>query len=192
MKKKRTALLTKIIVILIITYGCSETITNKQSKLKPETIQTHRDNNISELKIFEKEAEGESFPNIKVLTVNNDTIKLSGIINNSTIVFRIYESSCAPCVEDNINTLDTINLLLNYIVIGNFYNRASFKYFAKQCSVDNCYMILDKDILMQQSNIERNQITHYFVLDTYSCASNFHAIIKGNHQHTLNYLLALK
>lgn len=147
---------------------------------------------IYNLKLSETQTEDASLANLKVINKDNDTLPILDVVKNNYLIYRIFTNSCSPCIEDNFNTLDTINLPFNYTIIGDFYNIASYDNFIKMHKRLDCFMLLKEDSDWKQLELEKREIMYYFLVSEDLKATKVYAPIKEEHESTVNYLEMLR
>lgn len=117
---------------------------------------------IVSLKELELKVSNFEFPNLKIQNVEGDKFVLKEMVEDYVWVFRFHESSCNPCIIDNLNLISSANPE-NFIILASFTSFASFRAFAQNYDIENFYFI-DTDFNLPLIPSDRHFLPIYFGL----------------------------
>lgn len=95
---------------------------------------------IAYLRGLELETENHYLPNINLLDTSGARFDINKIVNKGVWVFRFHESSCYPCIEENLQLIYN-KAPENFIILASFSDFNSFQAFAREQNVKNIFFV---------------------------------------------------
>jgi hypothetical protein len=158
-----------------------ERIINWQEKLNSYSSALQE---LSHIRTLELMSEQYQLLNITVIDSLHNQIHLKDLINKETLVFRFWEGSCAPCLDDNFNSIKVGNFS-SKILLGTFVSFSSYKTFINKHRLDNTYMIQHSP---NQCPMEEWEMLYYFTTNKDLKLSRVLVPLKGYHPYAKAYL----
>lgn len=160
---------------------------NKEMEYRT-AVETYRTtlNDFYTVRQLELESTGMLLNNVFVNDLYGNRYRLKQLIDGKTLVFRFWQGSCAPCLEDNLSSikkLDSVPLIL----LANFSSTSSFKRFAKRKELSNIFMV-ESNKLLNSNKLEDLQYLHYFIIDNSLKTSKLIVPLMSDHKYAKAYL----
>lgn len=186
-KKFANLILLIIIFFLLTKLFYNNKIINKTNNRANERIRAleYTIKDLKQYNLFSIEVENQILNECLIRNQENEILKLDNVIKNETIVFRIFENSCRPCIEENLLNISNLAKNKNVIILGSFYNFASYNFFAKQNKLLKCYMT---NKILFKNQLERFEIMYYFIINEEMEVSKIHVPLNNDSNYTTEYL----
>lgn len=180
------------IVFLAIVLICAKN--QKSIQVRQEYLRNTNElqiqvDDLKQIRLMEIQSEKSEADNFKIIDKNNTIKDFIEVIEDDVLIFRIFENTCLPCIEENLAALDSLVKDKPVIILGNFYNSAAYTFFNDQYNLNNCYMLESNSKI--NTPMEADEIMYYFLINEQMEVYKVHIPIKWDFDFTLTYLSSI-
>lgn len=179
LRKNRSFLLNCVLTIIslfligrIIAYRkaiASNTLRKNYEILTDLSIAESRINGFKHKELLEIQADHCFLPNHLLYEIETyDSIYLSRIIQNTTLVYRFTQASCISCVIEDLESLNTVSDSIGtnrIIVIGGHESTRDLKAFINPMNLDfKCFNFAESLNIPLQTDLNENDVPFFMVV----------------------------